>query len=88
MKNNLPLLPFVCVCDTYETPNLGIFGQAKIVKYRELTVPELIKFGFINSMEDLRERGLPKWFLVYSGKRPSLKRVKSLTYFEQYDYEA
>jgi len=78
--------PFICITDTYEIPNLGIFEQFK-VKYKELSIKELIHFGCIDSKDDLWERGLSKWFVIYSGKKPNLLKQKKIQYIEQDDFE-
>ena len=85
MKIDLALTPFICVTGTWDCPSLGIFEDLRILKYSQLTVNEAIQLGFLESKDDLYERGLPKYWLVYTGKLPSLKKIKTIKIVVQPD---
>jgi hypothetical protein len=77
-------LPIICVCEPYDSPVMGIFRHFGYKQY-ELKDGEAIRLGLMVE-DDKWERFRESYYLIYKGKRPSIKKLKIFYVVNNIDY--
>ena len=76
--------PIVCICETYDSPVLGIFRnfgyKHSVLKNSEATILGLM------TEDDRWDRFKEDYYLVYRGRRPSIKKIKTFYLIENINY--